>query len=71
MRPARRKRIRRSRAWLPEIDTGDKGWTVEEWQALVQADRTRMGYWAWVREQKKQDYLKDRCGDLFSEGVKA
>ena len=62
---ARRKRIRRSRAWLPELDKGDKGFTVDDWQAEVLKDRTRMGYWAWVREQKKQDYLRGRCGDLF------
>lgn len=65
---SRARRFRRSRAWLPELDTQDKGWTVEEWQNLVLADKTRMGYWAWVREQKKQDYLKHCHGDLFAEG---
>lgn len=71
MRPARRKRIRRSRAWLPEIDTSDKGWSVEEWQDEVLADKTRMGYWPWVREKKKSNYLDDHIGDLFAEGGKA
>ena len=66
----RRKRIKRSRAWLPELDTGDKGWTVEEWQEQVLADRTRMGYWAWVREQKKSKFL-DACHDDLFAGAKA
>jgi len=70
MRAARSRRFRRSLAWSPEA-TADKGWSVEEWQDHVLADKTRMGYWPWVNEQKKQNHLKDCHGDLFAEGVKA
>ncbi len=68
MRAARRKRYKRSRAWLPELDTGDKGWSVEEWQEEVLADKTRMGYWPWVREKKKSNYLDGCIDDLFAGG---
>lgn len=70
MRAARRKRVRRSRAWLPEMDTQDMGWTVDAWQHEVLSNKTRMGYWGWVREKKKSNYLAECHGDLFA-GVKA
>jgi hypothetical protein len=67
----RRKRVKRSRAWLPETNTEHKAYTVDDWQEQVLSDKTRMGYWAWVREQLKRDDLKDRHDDLFTEGAKA
>jgi hypothetical protein len=67
MRRARRKRYRRSLAWSPEA-TADKGWSVEEWQEQVLSDKTRMGYWPWVNEKKKSNFLDDCIGDLFAKG---